>query len=114
MTTILDTSAILIAAVDGADGYQARLTFAMARHAAVDLALVFQIPPLPPKPDRLPEADLVHLRESLREAGVKLRDGPATTAALSASCAGSYEPFVTPWERISSSRCRPSSRKNRR
>ena len=34
------------------DGYQARLTFAMARHAAVDLALVFQTPPLPPQPDR--------------------------------------------------------------
>jgi hypothetical protein len=30
-----------IAGVDGPAGYQARLTFAMARHAAVDLALVF-------------------------------------------------------------------------
>src|SRR5207249_10659172 len=37
LTTILDTSALLIAGVDGPDGHQARLTFAMARHAAVDL-----------------------------------------------------------------------------
>ena len=39
LTAILDTSSLLIAGVDGPDGYQARLTFAMARHAAVDLAM---------------------------------------------------------------------------
>src|SRR5262249_14327391 len=33
LTTILDTSALLIAGVDGPDGLPARLTFAMARHA---------------------------------------------------------------------------------
>ena len=49
LTAILDTSALLIAGVDGPHGYQARLTFAMARHAAVDLAMVFQTPPLPPQ-----------------------------------------------------------------
>src|SRR5262249_51050238 len=56
LATILDTSALLIAGVDGADGHQARLTFAMARHAAVDLGLVFRTPPLPPASDRLPAA----------------------------------------------------------
>ena len=74
LTAILDTSALLIAGVDGPDGYQARLTFAMARHAAVDLAMVFQTPPLPPEPNRLSEAELARLRESLREAGVTMRD----------------------------------------
>ena len=93
LTAILDTSALLIAGVDGPDGYQARLTFAMARHAAVDLALVFQTPPLPPQPDRLPEADLARLRESLRGAGVKMRDGPAVATALE-ELRGLYEPFV--------------------
>ncbi len=92
LTTILDTSALLLASVDGPDGYQARLTFAMARHAAVDLALVFQTPPLPP-PDRLPAAGLARLRQSLCEAGVKMRDGPAVAAAL-AELRGLYEPFV--------------------
>src|SRR3989449_4361380 len=58
LTAILDTSALLIGGVDGADGHQARLTFAMARHAAVDLGLVFQTPPQPPQLDRLPPADL--------------------------------------------------------
>jgi hypothetical protein len=93
LTMILDTSALLIAGVDGADGHQARLTFAMARHAAVDLGLAFQAPPLPPTPDRLPEADLARLWESLRGAGLTLRDGPAVAQAL-AELRGLYEPFV--------------------
>jgi len=93
LTTILDTSALLLAGVDGPDGYQARLTFAMARHAAVDLALVFQTRPLPPHQDRLPEADLASLRKSLCGAGVKMRDGPAVAAAL-AELRALYEPFV--------------------
>ena len=93
LTAILDTSALLIAGVDGPDGYQARLTFAMARHAAVDLALVFQTPPRPPQPDRLSEADLARLRESLRGAGLPLRDGQAVATAL-AELRGLYEPFV--------------------
>ncbi len=93
LTAILDTSALLLAGVEGPDGYQARLTFAMARHAAVDLALVFQTPPLPPQPDRLPEADLARLRKSLCGAGVKMRDGPAVATAL-AELRALYEPFV--------------------
>ena len=93
LTAILDTSALLLAGVEGPDGYQARLTFAMARHAAVDLALVFQTRPLPPQPDRLPEADLARLRESLCGAGMKIREGPAVAAAL-AELRALYEPFV--------------------
>jgi len=69
LTTILDTSAILIAAVDEPDGHQARLTFAMARHAAVDMGLVSQLPALPTESDRLPEADRNRLWASLRGAG---------------------------------------------
>ena len=93
LTAILDTSALLIAGVDGPDGYQARLTFAMARHAAVDLALVFQTPPLPPEPDRLSEAKLARLCESLREAGLTMRD-EATVATALQELRGLYEPFV--------------------
>jgi hypothetical protein len=93
LTAILDTSALLIAGVEGPDSYQARLTFAMARHAAVDLALIFQIPPRLPPSDRLPDADFARLRESLRGAGVKMRDGPTVATALG-ELRGLYEPFV--------------------
>ena len=92
LTTILDTSAVLITCVDSPDSYQARLTFAIARHAAVDLTLVFQSQPLPPA-DRLPEANLSKMLEPLREAGMKTCDGAAATAALK-ELRGLYEPFV--------------------
>jgi hypothetical protein len=92
LTIILDTSALLIAGVDGPDSYQARLTFAMARHAAVDLALVFGTPPSPP-PDRLSEADFARLREALGRAGLPMRDGASAAKAL-AELRGLYEPVV--------------------
>lgn len=93
LTMILDASALLITSVEGPDSYQARLTFAMARHAAVDLVLVSQTPPLPPSSDRLPAADLGRLRESLCNAGLPMRDEPKLAKAL-AELRGLYEPFV--------------------
>jgi Ion channel len=93
LTTILDTSAILIAGVDSADGHQARLTFAMARHAAVDLGLVTRTAPLPPAADRLPPQDLAALWQSLRRAGLPMRDEPAVAKALT-ELRSLYEPFV--------------------
>jgi hypothetical protein len=93
LTTILDICALLMAGVKGVEPYQAQLTFAMARHAAVDLALVFYRPPIPPDPDRLPPARLQQLRETLRAAGLELRDGPSADAKL-AELRGMYEPFV--------------------
>ena len=89
LTTILDTSALLIAGTGSPEGHQARLTFAMARHAAVDLALVFQTPPLPPEADRLPADQLERLTQSLRGSGLEWRDGIAL-----ADLRNLYEPFV--------------------
>jgi hypothetical protein len=93
LTTILDTTALLIAGVEGPDSYQARLTFAVARHAAVDLALVSQTPPVAPQPDRLMEADLARLWATLRHAGLTMRPEPAAAKAL-AELRGLYEPVV--------------------
>src|SRR5262249_33493471 len=93
LTAILDTAALLIAVVDGPDGYQARLTFAMARHAAVDLGLAFRTPARPLESDRLSPAALARLQQTLREAGLPLREGPAADRAL-ADLRALYEPFV--------------------
>jgi hypothetical protein len=93
LTTILDTSALLIAGGDGTRDHQARLTFAMARHAAVDLGLVLQTPPRPPEPDRLPGAELARLQECLRAAGLSPREGTAAAKALG-ELRALYEPFV--------------------
>jgi hypothetical protein len=93
LTVELDTCALLLAGAAEADLYQARLTFAMARHAAVDLASVFRTPPRPPQPDRLPPERLGQLRADLRKQGVGLREGAAADAKL-AELRGLYEPFV--------------------
>jgi hypothetical protein len=45
MTTILDTCALVIVGVGESSAWQARLTFAMARHAIVDIAQVFRTAP---------------------------------------------------------------------
>ena len=84
---------VLIASGDGPDGYQARLTFAMARHAAVDLAMVMQTPPLPPQPARLSEDGFAQLFANLRRSGVQLRDEKKAAMTL-AELRGMYEPFV--------------------
>jgi hypothetical protein len=56
LTAVLDTSALLIAGVQGHKSRQAQLTFAMARHALVDLAQIFSLPPLTNAADRLPDS----------------------------------------------------------
>src|SRR5262249_29961085 len=58
LSAVLDTCSFLIAGINGACPYQAQLTFAMARHAAVDLALVFRTPPQAPDDNRLPRERL--------------------------------------------------------
>lgn len=76
LTSILDTSALLIAGVQGHEARQAQLTFAMARHAVVDLAQVFQLKPVAHLPDRLPPARYDQLYQLLCASGVRVcRDG---------------------------------------
>ena len=66
LTAILDTSTLVIAGAKGVDPFQARLTFATARHTVVDLAQVYYIRPIDPDPDRLPVDQLERLRAELR------------------------------------------------
>jgi hypothetical protein len=76
LTAILDTSALLIAGVRGHEARQAQLTFAMARHAMVDLAQVFSLRPAQNMPDRLPPERYEQLYRLLCQSGVSVcRDG---------------------------------------
>jgi hypothetical protein len=93
LTAILDTSALVIAGAGGVDTYQARLTFAMARHVAVDLAQLFKTPPLPPDPNRLPADRLRRLHVEFRAADIDLPRGELAEGKL-AELRGMYEPFV--------------------
>lgn len=72
LTAILDTCALLIAGVKGHEARQAQLTFAMARHAMVDLAQIFSVRPAGAVADRLPPERYERLHNLLCQAGVKL------------------------------------------
>jgi len=76
LTCILDTSALLIAGVQGHEARQAQLTFAMARHAMVDLTQVLTKTPMANAPDRLPLERYNQLYGVLCQSGVSMcRDG---------------------------------------
>jgi hypothetical protein len=93
LTAILDACALSIVGVEGACGKQAQLTFAITRHAVVDLAQIFHATPRAPHPDRLPPADLARLRQVLSEASLKLRTGEREDRQLN-DLRAMYEPYV--------------------
>ena len=72
LTAILDASALLIAGVRGHEARQAQLTFAMARHAVVDLAQIFSLAPIKDAPDRLPVERYDQLYGLLCQSGVSV------------------------------------------
>ncbi|HEV7902811.1 MAG TPA: potassium channel family protein [Pyrinomonadaceae bacterium] len=93
LTTILDSCALVMVGVDNAPTWQAQLTFAMARHAVVDLAQVFNSSPRAWKDARLPAAELARLRLSLAADNVPLRQGADADEQL-AELRRMYEPYV--------------------
>jgi hypothetical protein len=93
MSAILDTSALVIVGIDGVPEWQARLTFAMARHAVVDLAAIFGCLPDSAKTVRLDHDSLEQLYTKLDDAGMKLKTGPEAEAKL-AKLRALYEPHV--------------------
>jgi hypothetical protein len=93
LTTILDTCALLIIGFEGISAPTVRYTFAIARHAAVDLAQVYGTPPIDPKLSRLSKADFARMRDALAEVGLVLDHGEDAEERLY-NIRRSYEPFV--------------------
>ena len=94
LTAIMDTCALLMITVEGVCTRQAELTFAIARHTVVDLALVFGRAPQKPAYDRLPPATLEKVEAVLTEAGLKMHKGEDVEQRL-AELRETYEPYVT-------------------
>ena len=67
LTAVLDVCAFVLASARRGPIEQARLTFAIARHALMDMCRVFHQRPAPPREDRLPEATLRRLLESFED-----------------------------------------------
>ena len=93
LTCVLDTCALVMVGIDGAHGWQARLTFAMARHAVVDISQIFDTRPVSFERERMPDEDLLGLRAFLSRAGLRLRDGADADDHLR-SLRRLYEPYV--------------------
>src|SRR5580704_1241190 len=93
LTTMLDVTSLVLTGIEGVHPGQAKLTFAMARHAAVDLAQVVNAKYDPAAPDRLPPAEFDALREALAAAGLRLRNDEAAREKL-AKLRSMYEPYV--------------------
>ncbi len=93
LTTILDTSALVIAGIDGKSARQAQLTFAMARHAVVDLAQIFNTPPCEYPFDRLPASEFNSLQRNMLANNIALDDGDMVEKNL-AEIRKKYEPYV--------------------
>ncbi|MGA9640139.1 MAG: potassium channel family protein [Terriglobales bacterium] len=93
LTTMLDVTSLIITGVDGIHTEQAKLTFAMARHAAVDLAQLVNAQYDPHAPERLTLQQRERLRTELARRGVTLYDGADACQRL-AELRALYEPYV--------------------
>jgi Ion channel len=93
LTAILDACALIKSGIEGACERQAELTFAIARHAVVDLSQVFGTAPRTLALDRLGSTDLRTLRDTLAAHGMKLHDSEEADRQL-LKLRSMYEPFV--------------------
>src|SRR5213593_4296195 len=73
--TVLDLSALITVGLEQVPTWQARVTFAIARHAAVDLSQVLYASP-DASEDRLPADELEQLRRQLEEVGLRPARSP--------------------------------------
>jgi hypothetical protein len=91
LTMILDVSAlVLVDFHDETTKESAQLTFAMSRHAAVDIAQIFNAHPREDYPDRLPDQDYRRLTDILERAHLDSSENATQLLELRKE----YEPYV--------------------
>jgi len=93
VTTMLDVCALILSGIKAADTYRAQLTFAMARHAVVDLSLVLKLGSAPEVPNRLTTEQFCQLWRDLEAAGIETHE-VETAEAKMAELRKLYEPFA--------------------
>ena len=94
LTTVLDTCALVMVGVKDAPVWQARMTFAMARHALVDIAQVMRTSPHSVKTKReLTRQEFLRLTRTLEENRIFLPNDESTENRL-AELREMYEPYV--------------------
>ena len=93
LTVMLDVTSLVMTGVDGIHQDQAKLTFAMARHAVVDLAQVVMSEYSPHDADRLTAENRIRLKTELAWRGVTLNDKAGAEERL-AELRAVYEPYL--------------------
>lgn len=93
LTMMLDASALVIAGIDGIHDEQAKLTFAVARHAMVDLAQLVNARYDSLAPERFDAEQLAKLRQALLAEGLRSRDTAESEEKL-AHLRSLYEPYA--------------------
>src|SRR5216684_447851 len=93
LTVVLDTCALILTGIESVPDEAAKFTFAMARHAVVDLAQVLNTSPTIGV-NRLSSTDFAHLQDVLAASGIRLHPGAVTEQELT-EFRETYEPFVS-------------------
>ena len=93
LTAILDSCALVRVAVPDTCQRQAELTFAIARHAAVDLSQVFKTSPRVLPRNRLPAEDLKRISDMLVQHGLKMGNFSEMEERL-VELRNMYEPYL--------------------
>ena len=93
LTTIVDASALVIAGAEHDLKRQAELTFAMGRHALVDLATLFSTKPMDKQFERLSQADFAQLMAALKASPTALAPSLISEPALK-HLRQMYEPYA--------------------
>ncbi|HEX6477295.1 MAG TPA: potassium channel family protein [Ktedonobacteraceae bacterium] len=93
LTVILDTCALILTGIENIPDEAARFTFAMARHAVVDLTQVLDTSPTTGV-NRLSSTEFARLQDMLAASGIRLKEETASEQKL-AELREAYEPFVS-------------------
>jgi len=93
LTAVLDCCVLILTGLTGVRTFGARMTFAMARLAIVELCRVFHLKPEIHRPSRLDSGEFERVKQELLDAGLSFSADENPEGKLSELCA-TYEPFL--------------------
>ncbi len=93
MGAIMDTCALCLVGLRDVETFPAKMTFATARLALVELSRIFELSPKTNAPDRLPADQFLLLSEQLGNAGVEF-SAPEEAEGRLGEFRATYEPFL--------------------
>ena len=94
LAAVLDACALILTGFSGVRTFQARMTFAMARLAALELCQVFHLKPSRPNNERLSHEKFEVLNDELEDGGLTFSNPEGAESKL-AELRATYEPFLT-------------------